>query len=327
MVEDYSELVKMSLEGRELPRSLLLQLLKTDGDSLLRLLDAAYQVRRACHGRRVQIQILSNAKSGLCPEDCHYCSQSCISEAEIERYPLKTVEKLLAEAEQAASAGAVRFCMGIAGRIISEYETDLLCSFLEQARARFRMDICCSLGFLTLEQARRLKAAGLGRVNHNLNTSRRYYPFICSTHSYEERVENIRICKQAGLEICCGGIIGQGEMAEDVLDMLFALRELEPASIPLNFLIPVPGTPFGGMTAGLTPEYCLRVLAVARLIHPRPDIRVAGGREYNLRSLQPLALYAANSIFVNGYLTADGQCSDAALAMIRDLGFCLEMEG
>ena len=329
MLHDYAEVVERSLGGHELDRDLLLGLLTGRGeeDGLLPLLDAAFQVRKIHHGRRVQIQALSNAKSGLCPEDCHYCSQSCVSRAEVERYPLKAVETLLEEARRANDLGAVRFCMGLSGRVLSDPEVDTLCAFLVQARAEFRMDICCSLGFLTPVQATRLKAAGLGRVNHNLNTSRRYYPFICSTHTYEQRVDNIKICREAGLDVCCGGIIGQGESPDDVLDMLFALRELAPASIPLNFMIPVPGTPFGGLKTGLTPEYCLRVLAIARLLHPRPDIRVAGGREYHLRSLQPLALYAANSIFVNGYLTADGQCNDAALAMIEDLGFTVELEG
>ena len=323
----FSQIAKDSLAGKDLDRSCLLGLLSMDDRYLLTLLDAAFQVRQAHHGKRVQIQVLSNAKSGLCSEDCHYCSQSCVSQADVLRYPLKAVETLLQEAEKAAAIKAKRFCLGLSGRILTDKEVNTLCIFLEQARARFDMDICCSLGFLEPEQAIKLKQAGLGRVNHNLNTSRNYYPFICSTHTYDDRVANIKTCTAAGLDVCCGGIIGQGESKEDVLDMLLALKELDPASIPLNFLIPVQGTPFGSMNTGLTPAYCLKVLAVARFIHPRPDIRVAGGREYNLRSLQPLALYAANSIFVNGYLTADGQCSDAAIDMIEDLGFSIEVEG
>ena len=318
---NFSQLSQISLADGEIPRPILLSLLNISSDQLLSLLNAAFTVRLAHHGRKVQIQALSNAKSGLCSEDCHYCSQSCVSQAQVARYPLKAVETLLAEAKKAAELGAARFCMGLSGRELADREIDVLCLFLEQARAAFKLDICCSLGFLSLEQARRLKQAGLGRVNHNLNTSRNYYPFICTSHSYEQRVENIKICQAAGLEICCGGIVGQGESQEDVLDMLLALRELKPSSIPLNFLIPVPGTPFANLNTGLTPSYCLKVLAVARLIHPRPDIRVAGGREFNLRSLQPLALYAANSIFVNGYLTANGQGANNDLAMIEDLGF------
>lgn len=323
----FDKLVDLSLGGHAIPKDILLELLHADDETLLPLLDAAFQVRRAHHGKRVQIQILSNAKSGLCSEDCHYCSQSCVSQADVRKYPLKAVEVLMDEAGKAAAAGAVRFCMGLSGRVLADAEADTLCLFLNRARAELNVDICCSLGFVTLEQAKRLKQAGLGRVNHNLNTSRSYYPFICTTHTYQQRVENIKICKQAGLDVCCGGIVGQGERPEDVLDMLLALREIEPASIPLNFMMPVQGTPFGELKTGLTPSYCLKVLAVCRLIHPKPDIRVAGGREMHLRSLQPMAMFAANSIFVNGYLTEEGQCSDSAIDMIKDLGFTIEMEG
>jgi len=324
---DFDELVKVSLGSGALPKEVLIDLLTCDDDILLPLLGAAFQVRKQHHGKRVQIQALSNAKSGLCPEDCHYCSQSCISQAEVEKHPLKAVDILMQEARKASDLGAVRFCMGLSGRVLLDAEIEALCRFLDLAKMEFEMDICCSLGFLTLEQARRLKQAGLGRVNHNLNTSRAYYPFICTTHTFEQRVKNIRICKQAGLDVCSGGIVGQGERPEDVLDMLLTLRELEPASIPINFLMPVQGTKFGNLKTGLTPVYCLKILAVARLIHPRPDIRVAGGREVHLRSLQPLSMFAANSIFVNGYLTEDGQCADSAIEMIKDLGFSIELEG
>jgi biotin synthase len=324
---DFKQLARISLEDRAIHEEILLSLLTSDNDALLPLLEAAFQVRRAHHGARVQIQILSNAKSGLCPEDCHYCSQSCISQADVQKYPLKAVEVLMNEARRASDAGAVRFCMGLSGRVLTDAELAALCLFLERARAELNVDICCSVGFLTFQQAETLKRAGLGRVNHNLNTSRAYYPSICTTHTYQQRVENIKTCKQAGLDVCCGGIIGQGESPKDVLDMLLALKELEPASIPLNFLMPVQGTPFSGINTELTPAYCLKVLAVCRLIHPRPDIRVAGGREMHLRSLQPLAMYAANSIFVNGYLTEGGQCVDSAIGMIKDLGFTVETEG
>ncbi len=288
---------------------------------------AAWQLREHYHGRRVQVQVLSNAKSGLCSEDCHYCSQSCVSQADIARYPLKATERLLEEARAARDLQARRFCMGLSGGRLSDREVDGLCEALRRIKSECDIDICCSLGFMTTEQARRLREAGLDRVNHNLNTSARYYPEICTTHSYHERVENLLRCREAGLELCSGGIVGQGESDEDVVSMLVALKALQPNSIPLNFLIPIAGTPFSGLRPALTPMYCLRVLTLARLLHPKPDIRVAGGREVHLRSLQPMALFVANSIFVNGYLTEDGQPQDDALRMIEDLGFELELEG
>ena len=183
------------------------------------------------------------------------------------------------------------------------------------------IEICCSLGFVNLEQARRLRAAGLDRVNHNLNTSARYYPSICTTHTYDDRVQNLTVCQEAGLEICSGGIVGQGESDEDIIDMLMALQQIGPKSLPINFLIPVDGTPFAQMKHKLTPMRCLKVLAVARLLHPKVELRVAGGREYHLRSLQPMALFLVNSIFVDGYLTEGGQGRDEAFRMIEDAGF------
>lgn len=301
-------------------------LASSEGDALA-LFDAAWQVRRHFHGKRVQVQVLSNAKSGICTEDCHYCSQSCISKAGIACHPLKALEVLLEEAREAFRLKARRFCMGLSGRTLADGEVDALCAVIGSIKAELGISVCCSLGFLTLEQARRLKEAGLDRVNHNLNTSERHYPSICTTHTWAERMQNLKLCREAGLEVCSGGIVGQGETDEDIVDMLLALKLVSPESIPINFLIPVAGTPFQALDTGLTPMRCLKVLALARLLHPSADIRVAGGREIHLRSLQPLALFLVNSIFVNGYLTEGGQPQDEALRMIADLGFELEVEG
>ncbi len=316
-----------ALAGRAPSRADARAVLALPDEAVPALLQAAWKVRFHFHGRRVQVQALSNAKSGLCTEDCHYCSQSCVSKADILRHPLKTRDQLLEEARGARRIQARRLCMGLSGRTLTDEETDALADILRAIKAETGLALCCSLGFLTPAQARRLKAAGLDRVNHNLNTSERHYPAICTTHTYADRVNNIRICREAGLEVCSGGIVGQGETDDDIVDLLMALRELGPDSVPINFLIPVPGTPFADLPHGLTPMRCLKILALSRFIHPRPDIRVAGGREYHLRSLQPLALFAANSIFVNGYLTESGQPHDEALCMLADLGFEAEYEG
>ena len=324
---DFQDLAELALAEQALSPAQCRCVLDCPDEDVLALLQAAYRVRRHFCGDRVHIHVLSNAKSGLCPEDCHYCSQSSVSTAEIARYPLKARQKLLDEARAAGEVGAKRYCMALSGRAVTDHEVDHLCQVISEIKAEQPLSICCSLGFVSDEQARRLRDAGLDRVNHNLNSSARFYPQICTTHTYEDRLASIGRCQAAGLEICSGGIVGQGETGEDVIDMLEALREVRPASLPLNFLIPIAGTPFEDQRNGLTPRYCLKVLALARLMHPRTEIRVAGGREYHLRSLQPLALYAANSIFVDGYLTTDGQCPDEALQMIADLGFELEVEG
>lgn len=304
-----------------------LEVLQAPDELFPSIFSDAWTLRHQYHGRRVQVQVLSNAKSGLCSEDCHYCSQSCVSQADIRRYPLQAEDVLLRDAHEAKRLQARRFCMGLSGRALSDEEVDALAGTVRAIKTEVGIGLCCSLGFLTPGQARQLRAAGLDRVNHNLNTSERYYPSICTTHTFADRMNNLKICREAGLEVCSGGIVGQGETDEDIVSMFWALREVHPHSIPVNFLIPAAGTPFEKMDTGLTPMRCLRVLALARLMHPEADIRVAGGREVHLRSLQPMALFLANSIFVNGYLTEGGQPQDEALRMIADLGFELEVEG
>jgi biotin synthase len=321
---NYSRLARSVISGRTLSRKTALSILAASGDDSLSLIEAAWHVRRHFFGRRVQVQVLSNAKSGICTEDCHYCSQSSVSSAGIARYGLKTVEELVSEAANAKMLHAHRFCMGMSGLTLSDPEVDALCGAVSAIKEKTGIPVCCSLGFLTSDQARRLRASGLDRVNHNLNTSERHYPNICTTHTWAKRVRNLEICREAGLELCSGGIIGQGETDEDIADMLMTLAKIRPESVPINFLIPVKGTPFETLETGLTPMRCLKVLALARLLNPAADIRVAGGREVHLKSLQPLALFIVNSIFVNGYLTEGGQPQDEALRMIEDAGFEIE---
>ena len=318
---NFNQVADRAIAGQTPTREMALAMLKIPDSDFPALFNAAWQVRHHFHGKRMSVQVLSNAKSGLCPEDCHYCSQSKVSESEIARYPLKAVPLLVEEAKAARDNKANHFCMGLSGRVVKDKEVDALCEAIRTIKEDVGIEICCSLGFMNLEQARRLRAAGLDRVNHNLNTSARYYPSICTTHTYDDRVQNLMVCQEAGLEICSGGIVGQGESDEDIIDMLMALQKVGPKSLPVNFLIPVDGTPFAQMKHQLTPMRCLKVLAVARLLHPTVELRVAGGREYHLRSLQPMALFLVNSMFVNGYLTEGGQGPDEAMRMIEDAGF------
>jgi biotin synthase len=308
------------LAGGAVERDAALAILRSPDVELLDVLAAAWRVRHRHFGTTVQLFFLMNAKSGLCPEDCGYCSQSKVSEAEIPRYNLLSEPRLLEAARQAADRQSKTFCIVISARGPTQREIDFVCSVTPRIKADFGLNVCACLGLLTPAQARQLAAAGVDKVNHNLNTSERYYGEVCSTHGYADRVATLEACRSAGLSLCSGGIMGMGETHEDLVDMALELRGLGVESIPLNFLNAIDGTPLAG-TSRLTPRDCLRGLAMMRLVNPASEIRIAGGRELHLGSLQPLGLYAANSIFVGDYLTTKGQLPEADYRMIEELGF------
>ncbi len=317
---NWNTLSNKILDGGALDREEALSLLCADDDELLLILDAAFRVRMHYHGREIRLQVLNNAKSGTCGENCAFCSQSAASDSPIERYPMRTVEELVSGATEAQNRHAIRYCMVTAGRGPIEKDVDVLCEAVHRIKRDVPIEICASVGLLNDEQARRLVNAGVDRFNHNLETSRRYFPTICTTHRYDDRVATVRAARAAGMEICCGGIVGMGETLEDRVELAFALRELEVHSIPVNFFDPRPGTPLAHVER-ITPVAALKALAMFRLVNPEREIRVAGGREVNLRHLQPLAFYPANSMFTEGYLTTSGQGYERDLAMIRDAGF------
>jgi len=311
-----------TLAGERLDLDDGLAVLSADDAELPDLLAAAYRVRRRYFGDTVQLYFLMNAKSGLCPEDCGYCSQSKVSEAEIPRYNLLNAQKLLDGARIAAERQSKTYCIVISARGPNEREMEAVTRIVPQIKERYNLQICTCLGLLTPEQAVRLKECGVDKVNHNLNTSERFYGEICTTHSYTDRLDTLRAVRAAGMALCSGGIVGMGEEDADVVRMALELRELETESIPVNFLNPIDGTPLAG-SSRLNPRYCLKVLAMFRLLNPRSEIRIAGGREIHLRSLQPLGMYAANSIFVGDYLTTKGQPPAEDYRMIEDLGFVI----
>jgi biotin synthase len=308
------------LAGEAIDRATAQAILTCSDTELLDLLYAAYRVRHRYFGNRVQLYFLMNAKSGLCPEDCAYCSQSRVSEADIPRYNLLDEEKLLAGAQIAAQRQAKTYCIVISARGPNEREIATVESVVPKIKAAYNLKVCACLGLLRPDQAQRLARCGVDRVNHNLNTSDRYYSEICTTHTYADRISTLKAVRDAGMELCSGGIIGMGEQSDDVIDMAFALRGLGVHSIPINFLNAIPGTPLSG-PVNLTPRYCLKVLAMIRLVNPASEIRIAGGRELHLRSLQPLGLYPANSLFVGDYLTTKGQPAEEDYRMLEDLGF------
>lgn len=321
---DYMQFAQKALNDQPLTKAESHAVLNAPNDDLLALLHAAFRVRSTYFGRTVRLQMLQNAKSGACQEDCHYCSQSAISTAPIERYNLLPQQQMIEGARRAAAAKAQRYCIVISGRSPLDREIEEIAGAVRSIKREIPIQICCSLGLMNETQAKRLKAAGVDRVNHNLNTSEAFHASICTTHTFKDRLATINSARAAGLEICSGGIVGMGEQDEDLIDLAMALREVKPDSIPLNTLTPVAGTPFANCDQ-LTPQRCLKVLCLFRFLHPRTEIRVAGGREHNLRSLQPLALYPADSLFVNGYLTTPGAPAPEVWNMIEDLGFTVEV--
>ena len=308
------------LSGQSTTREQALSILKTNDDDLLDLISGAFKIRHRYFGKTVQLYFLMNAKSGLCPEDCNYCSQSKISEAPIPKYNILSREKLLDGARVAAERKSKTYCIVISGRAPNEREMKAVETVVPQIKAQYGLNICACLGLLDEDQAKRLKAAGVDKVNHNLNTSREYYPEICTTHTFDDRIETLKNVRKAGMELCSGGIIGMGEQHEDIVQMAFELSELSVESIPLNFLHSIDGTPLERKEY-LNPRDCLRALCMFRYVNPKSELRIAGGRERHLRTLQPLGLYVANSIFVGDYLTTQGQPPQEDYEMIADMGF------
>jgi biotin synthase len=324
MFQRYGALAERALSDQPPTRSEALWMLEGKDVALLPLLEAAFLPRERHFGRKVMVHVLNNVQNGLCPEDCGYCSQSSRSEAAIRKYPMKSEEEILAEAGRAAEAGATRYCMVLSGRGPSLATTRHLAGIVRKVKARHPIEVCLSVGLLGEEHAQILAEAGLDRLNHNLNTSERHYPEICSTHTYADRVGTLRAAKKCGIEPCSGLIVGMGETSEDVVDVAFELRALEVPSIPVNFLVPIQGNPLRS-DGSLAPERALRVLAMMRLVNPRAEVRVSAGREGHIRSLGALALWPANSLFVEGYLTTRGDAVNDTYRMIEDAGF--EVDG
>jgi biotin synthase len=317
--------IALAALGRRCPsRQQALAVLRTDDPQLLDVVAAAGRVRRAFFGNRVKLNYLVNMKSGLCQEDCSYCSQRRGSQAEVLKYNWVSADQVAREAEHAANRGARRICLVASGRGPSDRDIERVAAAVQAIQSiRPGLEVCTCLGLLGPGQAGRLKQAGAFAYNHNLNTAPSFYSQICSTHTFDDRVETVRTAATAGLSPCSGVIVGMGESDEQVVDAVFALRQLGPESVPVNFLMPFDGTPLAGHYE-LTPAHCLRVLALFRFFFPDVEVRIAGGREVHLRSLQPLGLHIANSIFLGDYLTSEGAPGSADLQMIADSGFVVE---
>jgi biotin synthase len=313
-----------AMNGGAVGRDELLAVLASSDDDLLDLVAAAGRVRRKFFGRRVKLNYLVNMKSGMCPEDCGYCSQRLGSTADVLKYSWIDADEAARHAQCAIGAGAKRVCLVAAGRGPTERDIERIAGTVAAIKdSAPAVEVCVCLGLLKDGQAERLREVGADAYNHNLNTSAENYAQICSTHTFDDRRATVAAAKTAGLSPCSGAILGMGESDEDIVGVALALRELHPDSVPVNFLIPFDGTPLGEHWE-LTPQRCLRILAMFRFAFPDVEVRVAGGREIHLRTLQPLALHLANSIFLGDYLTSEGQPGHDDRAMIADAGFVIE---
>ena len=321
----YSMLEKTSLEGQLIDFQSGIDILSSPDIDRLSLLQAAYGVRYQTFGNRVKIHVLNNAQNGNCPEDCSYCAQAKTSKADIPDYTIKSDDEILQEARNAYEAGAFRYCMVFSGRGPTPYKVKRFSEIISKIKETYPIEVCLSAGLLDQEATDQLKQAGLDRLNHNLNTGEEHYKTICSTHTYQDRLDTLESARQSGLELCSGLIIGMGESHEDIVRLAFKFRELQVASIPVNFYIPIPGNTFGKHTA-LTPDFCLRVLSLFRFVNPKAEIRAAAGREIHLRGLQSLLFYPANSLFMDGYLNTTGTSPKETFQLIQDAGFEIESD-
>ncbi len=289
-------------------------------DDVMALADCANTITRTFNGDTVDVEALINAKSGRCPEDCSFCAQSSFYDTGITKYPLLPKEVLVENAKKAKDAGATSFCLVCAYRDPPEKDFQQICETITEIRSKVDMEVNVSLGFMTPARARKLRELGVKRYNHNLEAAESYFSRICKTHDFADRVNTAKIVKQAGLELCSGGIIGMGESKKERLELAFSLASLHPDEVPINILIGREGTPMGGFQP-IDPLEAIKTIAVWRFIMPKTILKIAGGREVHLKDKERLALKAgANGIITGGYLTTGGNAPNKDIAMIKEIG-------
>lgn len=309
------------LSGKSLNMNQLNRLTKINKEDIYSLFNAAYKIRKKFRGKTVELCAITNARSGCCTEDCAFCAQSSFHKTRVPVYPLLEEKEIYQRAKRAQEIGAGYFCIVTSGRKVKDKKDFLkICRVISQIRIKLKLKVDGSLGELNFDEARQLKDAGLFRYNHNLETAQSFYPAVCTTHNYVDRLRTIENVKRAGLELCCGAIFGMGETWKQRLELFLALKDISPECIPVNFLNPIPGTRLERKNP-LTPLKFLQIIATLRFIFPKQEIKVCGGREANLRSLQPfLFLAGADSIIIGDYLTTNGNPPQDDLQMIQDLG-------
>ena len=284
------------------------------------LCENADRIRQSFCGDRFDLCTIINAKSGCCPENCRFCAQSAYSRTQAERYPLLSAERIVAQAKKNQEQGVLRYSIVTSGKCLSDREIDQLCEAIRQIKKEVGISVCASLGLLTEEQFRRLKEAGVTRVHNNLETSRRNFPHICTTHTFDDKIRAIRHAQAAGLSVCSGGIMGLGETAEDRIDMAVSLRRLGIKSVPVNLLNPIPGTPMEKQKP-LDNEELRRIVAVYRFLLPDASIRLAGGRGLLADQGKSCFLSGANAAISGDMLTTTGITTKTDLALLKEIGY------
>lgn len=324
---DLEAMVDRGMRGHSVSRTEAMEILGAEDARTLSIVAAAGRLRRHFFGTGVRLNHLVSLRSGLCPENCSYCSQAIGSSAAIPRYSWLDEEQVHASVADGVARGASTICLVASGRGPSTRDTARVAGIIDRIHHEYpQVHICACLGLLDEDRARTLHEAGAKRYNHNLNTASSHYGQICTSHDYEDRVDTVQAASRAGLSPCSGLIAGMGESDEELVDVVLALRELGAESVPVNFLLPFEGTPLASHRE-LTALRCLRILSMVRFIHPDVEVRSSAGREYHIRTLQPLVLEVANSIFLGDYLTSEGQPGRDDLAMIADMGFHVEGAG
>ncbi len=295
---------------------------KKTGSETYDLFALANRIRDKYRGNTIDLCSIINAKSGACPEDCSFCAQSAHSKTDTNIYPLMNKEKILEAAAASREYGVKRFCVVTSGKKPSTRELDEICAFVSELREMGFLP-CATLGMLDAHELKQLKDAGLNRYHHNLETSEAFFSEICTTHTYQDKIKTIEAVKSAGLSICSGGIFGLGESWEDRIDMALALKEIGVDSVPINFFTPVKGTPLG-KSALLDPLEALKIIAIYRLILPKSETRVCGGRSLTLRDLNSFIFNAgADGLLLGNYLTTTGRRPEEDLQMIKDMGLVI----
>jgi biotin synthase len=306
-------------EGRSLGEADLVEVLNLADERVPELLELAHQVRMRWCGPEVEVEGIVSLKTGGCPEDCHFCSQSGKFESPVRSVWLN-IPELVAAAKQTAATGASEFCIVAAVRGPDDRLMSQVRDGVAAIRAEVDINIACSLGMLTQEQVDELRAMGVHRYNHNLEAARSYFPQVVTTHSWEERWDTCQMVRESGMELCCGALVGMGETVEQRAELAAQLADLEPHEVPLNFLNPRPGTPFGDLPV-MASQDALRTIAAFRLAMPRTILRYAGGRELTLGDLgtRDGLLGGVNAVIVGNYLTTLGREADEDLEMLTDL--------
>ncbi len=310
-----------ALSGKGIDRNEADFILRLDIACISSLLSWTDRIRQTFNGNRIELCSVINARSGGCTEDCSFCSQSVYSSTGVASYPLLSVDAILEGARSARSNGASRFCLATSGNgIDSDRELELLCEATAKIRSEACIEVCGTLGAMAPEQMRALKNAGLTRIHHNLETAESYFPFVCTTHTYRERVEQVVVAKEAGLSTCSGGLFGMGESIEQRVELAFALMELNVDSVPVNFLMHSAGTALANVQP-IRPFGAIKIIALLRLLMPDKEIRICGGRTTALNELHPLIFAAgASGMMIGNYLTRSGREPHKDIQMLKDLG-------